>query len=336
MQGHLLQRRLEAGARGGGDLPQVGVQLGVGRVAVLALGAVGLEVRQLHQQFGHMARALAGDRRRQAREVDQGGIVPAARRHGARARAALSGLRGLRHRAAMRQAVQPLRQHRVGLRLAQQRRARRGQCLAHRCRPHSRTARLSARPPGPGRPLDRRQPARVQLRLVDSTASRSRALQGGGGLCGVVERPQQHHAAGPAGAATRVAADGCPAQCRSPPAARHAPAALAWQSERPPRRVVASACACVEATRCSCGMSSGARLPMAWPRSVSCFSSASRRTSSAEYRRWPLGRQRWLGQPVAALPHAQRRHRHAQHACHGAAAVKESDRHLPVAWWGWQ
>ena len=36
-------------------------------------------------------------------------------------------------------------------------------------------------------------------------------------------------------------------------------------------------------------MSSGARLPMAWPRSVNSLSSASRRTSSAQYKRWPLG-----------------------------------------------
>jgi hypothetical protein len=56
------------------------MQLGVGRAALFALGAVGLEVRQLHQQLGHVARALAGDGRRHAREFDQGSIVPAARR----------------------------------------------------------------------------------------------------------------------------------------------------------------------------------------------------------------------------------------------------------------
>ena len=49
---------------------------------MLAPRIVGLEVRQLHQQLGHVARALAGYCRRPAREVDQGRIVPAARRHG--------------------------------------------------------------------------------------------------------------------------------------------------------------------------------------------------------------------------------------------------------------
>ena len=42
MQGHVFQRRLEAGARRGRHLLQVRMQFGVGRVAVPALGAVGL------------------------------------------------------------------------------------------------------------------------------------------------------------------------------------------------------------------------------------------------------------------------------------------------------
>jgi hypothetical protein len=44
----MLERGLEARARRGRDLPQVGVDLGVGRAAVFARGAVGLEVGQLH------------------------------------------------------------------------------------------------------------------------------------------------------------------------------------------------------------------------------------------------------------------------------------------------
>jgi hypothetical protein len=62
--------------------PKIGVQLGVGQVAMLALGAASLEVRESHQWFGPIAQALEGDRRRQVREVRQARVVPAARRQG--------------------------------------------------------------------------------------------------------------------------------------------------------------------------------------------------------------------------------------------------------------
>ena len=44
MQGHMLKRRLEPGTRGRRNAPQVGVQFGIGQVAVFALGTVRLEV----------------------------------------------------------------------------------------------------------------------------------------------------------------------------------------------------------------------------------------------------------------------------------------------------
>ena len=62
MQGHALQRAFEAGARVGGHLAQVGVQVGVGAAALRAVRAVGLEARQLQQQLGHVPRALTGHR----------------------------------------------------------------------------------------------------------------------------------------------------------------------------------------------------------------------------------------------------------------------------------
>ena len=61
MQRYMLECGLETSARIGRDLLQVGVQIGVGCSAMLTLGTVRLEVRLLHQQFGYVARALAGD-----------------------------------------------------------------------------------------------------------------------------------------------------------------------------------------------------------------------------------------------------------------------------------
>ena len=176
VHGHLLECRLEASARLGRDLPQVGVQLGVGGTAVFAVGAVGLEVRQLQQQFGHVARALAGDRRREAREVGQGRIVPSARWCGLGCGCGAASCRVWR-RGRQGKGVQPLRQHRVRLRLAQQRRAGRCQGFAHGCRPQSHRAPLSAPLPG------RAQPRRWPPTSPPAGAVRARARHRGRRLC---------------------------------------------------------------------------------------------------------------------------------------------------------
>jgi len=68
---YLFQRGLEERTRRAGYPLEVGMQHGVGRTALRALGAVSLEVRQLHQQFRHMTWAFAGNGGGQTREVGQ-------------------------------------------------------------------------------------------------------------------------------------------------------------------------------------------------------------------------------------------------------------------------
>ncbi len=60
MSCHMFQRRLKVGTGGAREQLQMGMQVGIRRTAMPAFGAVSLEVRQLQQQFGHMARAFAG------------------------------------------------------------------------------------------------------------------------------------------------------------------------------------------------------------------------------------------------------------------------------------
>ena len=195
-------------------LLQVGMQLGVGRIAVPAFGAVGLEVRQLHQQLGDMPRALAGDRRGQAGEVGQRGVVPAARRQ------RWAGLRRIarrqrgRARSRLQHALQPLAEHGVVLRLAQQGRAGGGQRGAGRLGGKAVQHRLRQRGQRRRRSLQRGQPAFVQARFVHHQRVDRRCPA----------RPQRPAAAsangpsscsgGSAVAAARVAAAARPAPCR--------------------------------------------------------------------------------------------------------------------------
>ena len=73
------------------------MQLGVGRAAAGAVCAVGLEVRELQQQLRHMARAFAGDGRRQAGKLRQCKVVKATRRDIARRQLRHQTLRTARH-----------------------------------------------------------------------------------------------------------------------------------------------------------------------------------------------------------------------------------------------
>ncbi len=168
------------------------MQLGVGRIAVCAIGAVGFKVGQLHQQFGHVARAFAADLGRLGDKAGQRGVGPAPGWRG------LWRQQGSAHRVALprrghRQAVQPLGQRGIGLRLAQQVHARRGQGLAHRVGREGIQHRLGHIGQGRRDGVHIGQPVFVQLGLVHQHSVQHGALQARGGLDDVVKRPQHLH-----------------------------------------------------------------------------------------------------------------------------------------------